>query len=54
MNLKRVAAAGVLVAASAVVFVVFVLGAGGGGPREPVQITVPPGAILSEIGRAHV
>ena len=49
MNLKRVAAAGVLVAASAAVFVVFVLGAGGGGPREPVQITVPPGAILSEV-----
>jgi UPF0755 protein len=49
MSLRRVAAAGALVVASGAVFVVFVLGASGGEPGEPVQITVPPGAILSEV-----
>ena len=49
MSLKKVAAAGTVVAASSAVIAVFALGAGGAEPGPPVQITVPRGAILSEV-----
>ena len=49
MSLKRVAVAGALVAASGAVLVVIALEAGGGEPGAPVQITVPKGAVLSEV-----
>ena len=49
MSLKKVAVAGTVVAASSAVIAVFALGAGSGQPGPPVQITVPQGAILSEV-----